>query len=206
MSLPLVAALALTLAASVSSAPTPVVSHATHAGVAGRFAFVVHREVQIARLQEYADAGVFPHNTTSVPALHMFEDEAGRRCAVAELLHDDGRDDLVATTVATRNDLAIADVHEGAMMNWVLSSGFTQEELVRIQLPNSPMFEDHPIAMRVKRPAPVIAVAPAKLTEAQMQAAVRAHLTTVLAELRTHRTAGIALANERRQASLSGAT
>lgn len=194
MSLPVAAALALTLAASVSSPQAPVVTRATHAGVAGRFAFAVHREVQIARLQAYADAGVFPHNTTSVPALHMFKDDAGRRCAVSELVHEDGHDDLVDATVATHNDLAIADVHEGPMMDWILSSGFTQEELVRIQLPNSPMFTERAEPVRfVPRPV-VVAAAPARLNEAQMQAAVRAHLAAVVAELRAHRSSSLALA------------
>jgi hypothetical protein len=104
----------------------------------------VHRAEQIARLHAYAEAGAFPHNTSVAPSLHMFRDAAGRYCAVANLVHRDGRDDLVEATVRDQNDLAIADVHGGPMMDWVLASGLTQEELVRIQAP-APFIGRNPI-------------------------------------------------------------
>ena len=75
-----------------------------------------HREEQIQRLDAYAAAGEFPHNMTS-RELHMFRDADGRYCAVANLVHQDGRDQLVDTTVKGHNDLAIHDVTDGEMMD-----------------------------------------------------------------------------------------
>jgi len=166
-----------------------------------------HREQQIKRLHEYAVAGQFPHNMTSPTDLHMFKDADGRLCAVANLIHRDGRDDLVNVAVNTNNQLAIHDVHSGEpMMQWILESGLTQEELERVQLPLPPMARhdlkqpapspvDH-IALNTK-PKPVqpeppkvdlVPVRPLPLTivvrdEDAMKTLIRAHIAKVEAEL-----------------------
>jgi hypothetical protein len=138
----------------------------------------VHRVQQIERLAEYASRGEFPHNYAKAPSAHIFRDDAGRLCAVANLVHQDGRDDLVDTTARTHNDLAVADVHDGPMLDWVLASGLTQEELVRIQLPAPVMTPPKP----VKRAAPLVARADAE--ETRMKEAVVRHIEQVQAELR----------------------
>src|SRR3954471_6450694 len=74
-----------------------------------------HRRIEIARLQAYADAGVFPQNLTSDAPLHMLKDADGRLCAVANLAHLDGYDAALTAMEATRNDLEFADVKDGAL-------------------------------------------------------------------------------------------
>jgi hypothetical protein len=163
-----------------TTAPVPAVDRASV-----RANLAAHRAEQIARLHAYAEAGQFPHNTTVAPSLHMFRDPAGRYCAVANLVHRDGRDDLVEATVREQNDLAIADVHGGPMIDWILASGLTQEELVRTQAP-APFIGRNPV-----RPSPLpdrihvaLEEAPLAAKEADMDAAIRAHVTQMEAELR----------------------
>jgi len=173
----------------------------------------LHREVQMQRLHAYAVAGQFPKNLTAPSNLHMFRDAEGHYCAVANLVHQDGRDDLVEATVRDRNGLAIHDVHDGPLMAWILDSGFTQEELERIQLPAPPMAH-HDRAPGPRRPTPVddvagkakaaplvqVAVHPTSapvVTEEQMEGIVRAHLAQVEAELRAHADTSLAVAVKR---------
>ncbi len=154
-----------------------------------RSTLAVHRAQQLERLHAYAEAGQFPHDLTVAPSLHMFRDADGRYCAVANLVHQDGRDDLVEATVRERNDLAIADVSDGPMMDWVLGSGLTQEELARIQLPAPVMMPQ--VKPRVNPVAKVEAPKPAGMTEAQMIATVRAHVAEVERELRANESASL---------------
>ena len=162
--------------------PTPF-PHSANDRTAVRARLAAHRDQQVERLETYSRAGAFPHDETVAPSLHVFKDAAGRLCAVANLVHADGRDDLVAATVREHNDLAIADVHGGAMGEWILASGLTQEELARIQVP---------------------AVYVPRVSEAQLQAAVRAHIAEVEAELRANREASLDSAVERYVARANG--
>jgi hypothetical protein len=93
-----------------------------------------HRKEQITRLHDYAIAGVFPENpVASSPPVHMFKDPQGRRCAVANLIHLDGLDDVVDRMVVEHNDVVVADQDSGPLHDWVLTSGLTNEEVRRIQ-------------------------------------------------------------------------
>lgn len=161
----------------------PPTQHAE--AVAVRAQLAAHRDQQIARLDAYARAGRFPHDYTTAPSLHMFRDAEGRLCAVANLVHEDGRDDLVEATVRTRNDLAVADVHDGPMLAWMLASGLTQEELARIQAP-APLVA-----------APPLPAAPPRIDELTMIATIRAHVAEVEAELRANREKSLDVAVDR---------
>jgi HEAT repeat protein len=69
----------------------------------------------------------------------LFVDAAGRRCAVAELLHATGRDDLVAAVEATDNTAWIVDLaHSTALLGWLDEHGLSLEEAARIQGPALP--------------------------------------------------------------------
>jgi HEAT repeat protein len=66
----------------------------------------------------------------------QFVDSDGRRCAVAELLHATGRDDLV-TAVASSDNLAwVLDLAGNApFRDWLDANGLSLEEAARIQAP-----------------------------------------------------------------------
>ncbi len=163
-------------------ASRPVAPAAALDRAAVRAQLAEHRTRELAHLHEYGVAGQFPHNTTTAPSLHMFRDPEGRLCAVADLIQTDGRGDLVEATVLAQNDVAIADVHGGAMMDWIVRSGLTQEELVRIQAP-APFLARRPPPL--PRPAAdPLNVATAPSPEEQMNAAIASHVTQVEAELR----------------------
>jgi hypothetical protein len=185
--------LLLTVAAPVANAAAP---NAERAAV--RALLAKHRAALLARLHAYAVAGQFPHDASVSPALHMFRDDAGRYCAVANLVHQDGRDDLVDEVVVMYNDLAVADVHGGGLYDWMLASGFTQEELVRIQLP-APYIGDQPAR-------PDQNLKPRPITEAEMNAAVRTHLAAVEMELRRDADKSLDLATDRYLAAQSSSS
>ena len=153
-----------------------------------------HREQQIARLDVYARGGQFPHDYTTAPSLHMFRDAAGRLCAVANLVHQDGRDDLVDVTVRTRNDLAVADVHDGPILDWMLGSGLTQEELASIQAPAPLLAPPQPVA---PAPRPVAQNDAPRIDEKAMNALIRAHIAQVEGELRANREKSLDVAVDR---------
>lgn len=156
-----------------------------------RAELAAHRAQEIARLRDYARAGAFPVNTTQRPTGHFFKDVAGRYCAVANLVHQDGRDDLVDEVVRANNALVVADVHTGGLHDWILASGLTQEELARIQLPapmvRMPIVPTAPVAANpTTTAAPHLPSQPGAApvpTEEEMREMVRAHLAAVEAEL-----------------------
>jgi len=163
----------------------PLAAHAESAAVDERAQLRAqlqkHRAEQLARLQAYSDAGQFPVNPSVAPSTHLFRDANGHYCAVANLVHQDGLDDLVAKTVKENNSLVVSDVREGQMMSWILTSGLTQEELARIQAP----------APFVERPTVVD----------PMIASIRAHLKQVRAELLRDQDKSLDLAVDRLIAS-----
>jgi hypothetical protein len=169
--------------------PPPIASVVSRAveRAAVRARLAAHRAQQIERLHAYGERGEFPRQTSRVP-LHVFRDDAGRLCAVANLIEKDGRGDLVLATARARNDLAVADVEEGPIVEWALASGLTKEEVVRIQAPAPAL-----LPARTPQPAPVRPADVAKndavrafppVSVPEMTAAIRAHVREVEAELR----------------------
>lgn len=100
------------------------------------------RKVQIARLHEYAAKGVFPRNVVSKQPINVFRDGDGHLCAVANLVDLDGQHTLVDQTARTDNFVRVAEQPAGALHDWVLTSGFTREEIARIQAPYRPVQPD----------------------------------------------------------------
>lgn len=69
-------------------------------------------------------------------ALPQFVDRAGRRCAVAELLHADGRGELVERVRRTNNTAWVVELAGDPEFDaWLDGSGLTLDEAVRIQTP-----------------------------------------------------------------------
>lgn len=66
---------------------------------------------------------------------HQFLDVHGNPCAVASMIIASGHMDLVQATAATHNDVVLSDLHGGPLVDWMLTSGFTREEIAIIQEP-----------------------------------------------------------------------
>lgn len=81
-----------------------------------------------------ADYGI----TTTEPdaRVPLFVDGEGRRCAMAELLHATGRDDLVGAVQAANNRAWIVDLAGHApLLGWLEQNGLALDEAARIQGP-----------------------------------------------------------------------
>jgi hypothetical protein len=93
------------------------------------------RKLQIARLRAYRKAAKFPRQFVDPAPTSVLVDDRGYLCAVAHLITKAGLGQLVQETAAQNNLLHFADVHDGPLLAWMLSSGLTQEEIAFIQVP-----------------------------------------------------------------------
>jgi hypothetical protein len=93
----------------------------------------IHRAEMIAALERYEQAGVFPIDPKTSYPVSEFRDGRGVRCPMAELIYQSGHGDLVDAVVRTNNKLRLADVHSGALYDWMLDSGLTVQEIAMVQ-------------------------------------------------------------------------
>lgn len=100
-------------------------------------ALAKRRAKNLAAFRAYRKGGVYPHNTYRVGPLNIWRDAANHLCAAATMIDKDGKHDLVKTTGDTNNNIRLMNVIEGPLLDWILTSGFTIEEIDRIQLPDS---------------------------------------------------------------------
>ncbi|MFO0613629.1 MAG: hypothetical protein U0414_13620 [Polyangiaceae bacterium] len=97
-----------------------------------------NRARHLEELHAYWMAGEFPRNLEEDTIANIFRDEDGRLCAVANMISKDGLTDLIDATAKSNNLIRLADVKDGPLYDWVLHSGFTQEEIAMIQVPYMP--------------------------------------------------------------------
>jgi hypothetical protein len=93
------------------------------------------RAKNLAAFRAYRKGGVYPHNTWRTGPLNVWRDASGHLCAAATMISKDGKSELVAQTADSDNFIRLQNVTEGALLDWILTSGFTIEEIDRIQLP-----------------------------------------------------------------------
>lgn len=103
--------------------------------VAVRNALAAARKANLAAFHTYRTAGSYPHNTYQPGALNVWIDAEGHTCAAATIIKLSGAEDLVTQTARENNFIRLVDVKDGALMDWILTSGLTQAELVTIQVP-----------------------------------------------------------------------
>jgi hypothetical protein len=95
------------------------------------------RKTNLNHFHAYLTAGVYPANTFAPGEANVWRDAAGRFCAAATIIRRSG-DVLLVDKVAEQNNfIKLADVHQGPLMDWMLTSGLTQEEVALIQRPFS---------------------------------------------------------------------
>jgi len=110
-----------------------------------RASLVAARARNLAAFRAYQKKGVFPSNTFQGQKLNVWLDDFGHFCAAATIIKMSGQDTLVAQVAEDNNFIRLADVRQGALMDWILTSGFTQDEIAAIQEPFMPV---------TKRPQP----------------------------------------------------
>jgi len=106
-----------------------------------RTALIRARATNLAAFRAYQKKGVFPSNTYTGQKLNVWLDEDGHFCAAATIIKMSGRDALVFQVADQNNFIRLADVKQGPLMDWILTSGFTQDEIAAIQEPFMPVTE-----------------------------------------------------------------
>ncbi len=100
-----------------------------------RAALEKRRDHNLAAFRAYRKAGVYPHNFIRVGPLNVWRDSDGHLCAAATRIDRDGKHQLVQDTGDKNDFIRLLDVTDGALYDWMLTSGFTIEEIDRIQAP-----------------------------------------------------------------------
>lgn len=93
------------------------------------------RTVMKARFLAYRDSGVYPINTYEPGLAHVWVDVLGNLCAAATMISGDWGYDPTIAAVDGNLFIALADVKDGALADWMLTSGLTHSEIVAIQEP-----------------------------------------------------------------------
>jgi hypothetical protein len=93
------------------------------------------RAQNLAYFRAYQKKGVFPANTFVTGELNVWLDDFGNFCAAASIIKASGHEDLVKRVGEQTNFIRLKDVKQGPLMDWMLTSGFTKEEIVAIQAP-----------------------------------------------------------------------
>ncbi len=97
------------------------------------------RKVNLARFHDYRRAKVYPHDWDTpdgkLQMVNVWRDPQAHLCAVATLVHLDGKDAMVETIAKDQNSIQTANLTDGPLVDWIMTSGFTQEEVVMIQAP-----------------------------------------------------------------------
>jgi hypothetical protein len=106
-----------------------------------RAALAKARATNLASFRVYQKKGIFPNNTFTPGKLNVWLDTSGNFCAAATLIKMSGNDDLVNKVAEQNNFIRLADVRQGALMDWILTSGLTQDEIAAIQEPFMGVFE-----------------------------------------------------------------
>lgn len=104
-----------------------------------RAALAQARATNLARFRAYQQKGVFPSNTYEDKELNVWRDRDGHLCAAATIIDASGAHDLVRRVGEQTNFIRLADVTQGPLMDWMLTSGLTQDEIAAIQKPFRPV-------------------------------------------------------------------
>ena len=106
-----------------------------------RRALAARRARSLDAFEAYQSAGAFPRNSYTSRPLNVWRDEGGHFCAAATIIKMSGQDELVDRVAEQSNFIRLADVKQGPLMDWILTSGLTQDEIALIQEPFEPVPE-----------------------------------------------------------------
>lgn len=144
-----------------------------------RAALATRRADNLARFRAYVAGGVYPSNTFARGSLNVWRDQDGHFCAAASIIAASGQGALVIETADTDNFVRLRDVTSGPLRDWILTSGFTVDEIDAIQKPFMPV-ADRPLPAL---PTPVIADAPPVAIDARQRAKETRRLKRVYAKV-----------------------
>ncbi|HTJ42493.1 MAG TPA: hypothetical protein VL463_10390 [Kofleriaceae bacterium] len=97
-------------------------------------ALAKRRAQNLARFHAYRTAGKFPHDFIAQTTLNVWRDPEGHLCAAATIIDKDDPA-LVRQVADEQNYVKLGEVQSGALLDWIMTSGFTQVEVSTIQEP-----------------------------------------------------------------------
>ena len=104
-----------------------------------RAMLAVVRAHNLAAFHAYAAAGVYPSNIYTDGELNVWRDDDGHFCAAATMIRASGEIALTDRVADQTNNIKLGDVTQGPLMDWMLTSGLTQDEVALIQRPFNPV-------------------------------------------------------------------
>ncbi|HTJ42492.1 MAG TPA: hypothetical protein VL463_10385 [Kofleriaceae bacterium] len=102
-------------------------------------ALVKARAKHLAALHKYRDKGVFAHSLDRAGEVYVWRDADGHLDAVAAMMAMETKDqaNLVVALSSQLNGVHLIEYNDGTVMPWMLTSGFSLDELDRIQRPHT---------------------------------------------------------------------
>jgi hypothetical protein len=97
------------------------------------------RAHNLAAFHAYAIAGTYPSNIYSNGEINVWRDDDGHFCAAATMIRASGEIALTERVADQNNNIKLGEVTQGPLMDWILTSGLTQEEVALIQRPFNPV-------------------------------------------------------------------
>jgi hypothetical protein len=92
------------------------------------------RRKNINHLNKYWTRGIYPKNVDfSFKMVPYFKDALNTPCAMAYLIEQSGRQDLVDFVAKNNNHVYIKDLQDGPVIKWINKSGLTKKEAARVQ-------------------------------------------------------------------------
>lgn len=160
--------------------PAPRLNERTRARL--RSALAARRAKNVAAFRAYAKRGVYPHNFITNGELNVWIDGDGHMCAAATMIFRSGAKALVRQVARDNNFIRLADVTDGPLLDWILTSGLTHAEVVAIQVP---------MVGGPRDPDPSIPETPPQDWRITEDARLRARYATVLSSLASDRAASL---------------
>ncbi len=100
-----------------------------------RAALAERRQIVFERFLEYREARVYPVRAGD-GSEHIWVDAYNNLCAAATLISYDWGRDASVRVGQENNFVRFADIHDGELHDWLLTSGLTHHEIVAIQAPS----------------------------------------------------------------------
>jgi hypothetical protein len=113
----------------------PVISDQARARL--RVVLAKRRAKNLRSFAAYVARGSYPHNYVTPDKLNVWIDEDGHMCAAATMIFRSTASarSLVRQVAKDDNYIRLADVTDGPLLDWILTSGLTHDEVVAIQEP-----------------------------------------------------------------------
>lgn len=112
-----------------------------------RAALLKMRAQNLAHFRAYYTAGIYPSNVHSKKTANIWRDQGDHFCAAATIMVKSGNQALAIELAETNNFIKLGDVKQGPVLDWIVMSGFTQDELALIQRPFRPITKiERPVA------------------------------------------------------------